>query len=380
MPVSLLLGLFAAVAAFLTGIGLLTTLVPLRASASGFDAETIGWIAGFYYLGFLAGPWVAGWLVGRLKASGAFTAAAALALAAALLMPLVPEPPAWAVLRFAQGMGFAILYILIETGLNASVGNASRGRLLSAYLIVCKAGLIGGQMLLVLTGSDGLLPFAVAAATVALAALLHAFSPLAGRVAHVRVHPAAMLRAPRLPMIGCLAYGVGESAFFALAALFARQRGLGVAEVSTFMSAFFLGGAVAQWPLGHLSDFIDRRKVILLGAATMIAAGLMLGVPARPTLPYLLAGGFMLGGAMLPMYALWVALANDEARPEERLHLSSGLTFAYAVGAVVGPPLIATLMEWTPRALPLSESLLYALVALLLVASLRGKPLPRPAG
>ncbi len=179
-------------------------------------------------------------------------------------------------------------------------------------------------------------------------------------------------------MIGCLAYGVGESAFFALGPLFARQQGLAVAEVSTFMSAFFLGGAVAQWPLGHLSDVIDRRKVILLGAAGMIAAGLMLSLPGAPSLLFLLAGGFLLGGAMLPLYALWVALANDETRPEDRLHLASGLTFAYAIGAVAGPPAIAMAMAWNPRALPLAESLIYFLVILLLLATLR-TPRPRPA-
>ncbi len=181
MPITAIIGLLASVAAFLTGIGTLTTLVPLRATAIGFDPETIGWIAGAYYFGFLAGPVVTGYLVRRLGASGAFTAAAALALVAALLLPLAPQPPAWAALRFAQGTGFAILYILVETGLNASVGNAARGRLLSAYLMVCKAGLIGGQMLVALTGAGGMLPFAVAAATIALAALLHARLPVAGR-------------------------------------------------------------------------------------------------------------------------------------------------------------------------------------------------------
>jgi MFS family permease len=146
---------------------------------------------------------------------------------------------------------------------------------------------------------------------------------------------------------------------------------MSVAEVSTFMTAVLLGAALAQWPLGWLSDRIDRRRAILLGAVGTVVAGCALGLPARPGLAVALAGGFVLGGCLLPLYGLLVALGNDTASREERVEIGSGLVFSYAVGAMVGPPTAAALMEVTARGLPLWLAGLYAVQALLLLATLR---------
>jgi MFS family permease len=49
--------------------------------------------------------------------------------------------------------------------------------------------------------------------------------------------------------------------------VFANSIGLAEFGVASFMSAVILGGMAAQWPIGSLSDCIDRRKVIIATAA-----------------------------------------------------------------------------------------------------------------
>src|SRR3546814_17992915 len=52
-------------------------------------------------------------------------------------------------------------------------------------------------------------------------------------------------------------------AFYGLGAVCARGVGLNTAGTALFMSATILGGVALQWPLGRLSDLVDRRRVIV---------------------------------------------------------------------------------------------------------------------
>lgn len=365
-------GLIASISLALIGIGVMTTLVPLYATGLGFTPYHIGWIAGIYYAGFLIGPWLAPPLVQRLGSGRAFAVAALLALGGILVLPLFPEPAAWAAIRFVSGTGFALLYILAEAGLNAEVDNTGRGRLLSLYMIASKAALITGQFVVGLLGVSGWGPFVVASAVVALAAIVRLRIPVGAVLpASGRLRPLRVLRAAPVAMTGCVLYGLGEASLYALGPVYARANGMSVAEVSTFMTAVLLGAALAQWPLGWLSDRIDRRRAILIGAVGTVIGGCALGLTVQPAFAVALAGGFVLGGCLLPLYGLLVALGNDSASREERVEIGSGLVFAYAVGAMVGPPAAAALMEVTPRGLPLWLAGLYAVQTLVLLMALR---------
>lgn len=373
-------GLIASISLALIAIGVMTTLVPLYATGLGFTPHHIGWIAGIYYVGFLIGPWLAPPLVQRLGSGRAFAVAALLALGGIIVLPLFPEPAAWAALRFVSGTGFALLYILAEAGLNAEVDNAGRGRLLSLYMIASKAALITGQFVVGLLGVSGWAPFVVASAVVALAAIMRLNIPVGIALpAAGRLRPLRMIRAAPAAMAGCVLYGLGEASLYALGPVYARAIGMSVAEVSTFMTAVLLGAAFAQWPLGWLSDRIDRRRAILIGAVGTVIAGCALALPARPDFAIALAGGFVIGGCLLPLYGLLVALGNDSVSGEERVEIGSGLVFAYAVGAMVGPPVAAALMETSTRGLPLWLAGLYAVQTLVLLTALRRRvPLAQP--
>lgn len=112
---------------------------------------------------------------------------------------------------------------------------------------------------------------------------------------------------------------------------------LSVPEIATFMSATIIGGAILQWPLGRLSDRIDRRWVIIIaglgGAATGVALVLFSGVSNNA----LLALSCLYGGFAFPLYALAIAHTNDSAGPEDFVDIASGLLLFFSIGAIVGP-------------------------------------------
>ena len=58
----------------LAGSGLQTTLVPLAANASGFDALQVGFLGSSYFIGMMLGCFAAPWLIrrtGHIRAFGA---------------------------------------------------------------------------------------------------------------------------------------------------------------------------------------------------------------------------------------------------------------------------------------------------------------------
>jgi MFS family permease len=114
--------------------------------------------------------------------------------------------------------------------------------------------------------------------------------------------------------------------------------------IALFMSAVILGGAIAQWPVGRLSDFMDRRYVIAICAVAATVAGLVLASPAPMADPlhlWVLLGGALYGASAFPIGSLTNAHLNDHARREEMAEVAATNLFVYGAAASLGPAIAA---------------------------------------
>jgi MFS family permease len=75
------------------------------------------------------------------------------------------------------------------------------------------------------------------------------------------------------------------------------------------MTVAALAGAVAQWPIGRLSDRTDRRRVLAWMLVAATSSGVALGAATDGPWLLLLAAAF--GALALPCYALAAAHAYD---------------------------------------------------------------------
>ena len=145
--------------------------------------------------------------------------------------------------------------------------------------------------------------------------------------------------------IGCFAVGLVEGAFWSFGPVFGQLKGLSIAEVTGFMAAFMVGGTLSQWPIGRLSDRVDRRLMIAACAFGSLATGLTLAFASLSGPFAMLAVAVAHGAVMLPIYALCIAHANDYAPSEDLVETSGGLLLVYAGGAMLGPMIVGPLME-----------------------------------
>ena len=64
-------------------------------------------------------------------------------------------------------------------------------------------------------------------------------------------------------MVSSFFYGTIQSALFTLLAVYATSMNFTILEVSIVTFLLAVSGAVAQFPVGKISDIYDRRKVII---------------------------------------------------------------------------------------------------------------------
>lgn len=340
-PVSALL---FGVSLLLMGNGLQGTLLPVRANIASFTPIELGLLGTAYFLGFTFGCVHGPLLVRRSGHIRAYLAMTSIASVIALLHAMYVDPVEWWALRAVSGYCFAVLYIVIESWLNARSDNATRGTIFSIYTAINLTVITAGQMMLALADPESFTLFAFCAILVSLAALPIAFTGSASpeQPEFVRPRIAKLFRISPVGAAGCFAVGLANGAFWALGPVFAQNEGFDLNEIAVFMSAVVLGGALAQWPLGSLSDRLDRRIVMAVAALiALLAALVIMSLPSSERLAVVVAGACFGAGAF-PLYALAVAHANDLADARESVEVSSGLLLIYGIGAAAGP-LLASL-------------------------------------
>ncbi|GMQ99171.1 MAG: MFS transporter [Acidimicrobiia bacterium] len=340
------LPLFVGLAFLMVGNGLVGSLIGVRADLDGFATVVIGVVMSMYYVGFLVGSLtIPRWLVsvGHIRV---FAGLAALASATALTYSLLVAPVAWGVLRFVFGLCMSGLYVTVESWLNERASNETRGRLLSVYMLVVTLGLGTGQLLLGVASPAGSTLFILVGILISLAVVPVAMIriPTPRDVIPVKLSLGGLWRTAPLGVLAVAVAGAAGSSVIALGAVYATKIGMDPALVGAFVAASMVGGALAQYPLGRLSDRVPRRRVILSMAALAIMVAVA-GILVEPgsALQFLVIGAY--GGLAFPMYSVAVSQINDSMPGDQLVVAAAGIVFVFGVGSVVGPFAVAVLME-----------------------------------
>lgn len=335
-------------AAFLlAGTGLFQTLLPLRADQEDFSTTMIGFLGTAYFGGFMAGCYLGPRFILSVGHVRCFSGAAAALTAFTLMFPLIVDPYVWSVLRLLSGLSLAVLFIVVESWLNDRSTNRDRGRILSIYIIVTNIVMMAGQLMINLADTRSSALFMAVAILISAAIIPLALAPAAlpKPIPSARLDLRFLFAMSPAGAWGCFLVGAAEGAFWSLGPVFAQERGMQVSEITLLMVAFVLGGTLSQWPLGWISDRMDRRYVISTTAIGTVGTGLVLAFWSPPGFHTVFVIAVLHGALMVPLYALCVSHANDQAPNDRLVEISGGLLLVYSVGATIGPTVGALFME-----------------------------------
>ncbi len=331
---------------FLMGNGLLGTLTPVRAHLNGFSDLVIGIVGSAYYVGFVLGCFAGPRLLARVGHSRSFAIAAGIAAVTPLLQSLFGNEWVWIIVRGLFGFAAANLYMVVESWLNDRASNETRGRIFSAYMTVNFIGLIAGQWLYATGRASSYSLFSLSAIAYALCLIPVSLTrlPPPQTAAIPILRPMRMYHTSPVGVAGCIAVGLANAAIWALVPIYAHDHHLTRGLLAAFMSAFTLGGAIIQVPLGRLSDRMDRRVIIAAVCVAAAAAGVALYIFGAESRTIALTLVAVYGVTVLPLYGLSVAHANDRLPREMFVEASATLLLINAVASVAGPVLAALVM------------------------------------
>jgi len=338
--------LFLGMGLIMLGNGLQGTLLGIRATLEGFDTSVTGLVMSGYFIGLIAGCYAVPRMIAKVGHVRVFGALASLASTSILIHGVWVDPFLWWAMRLVTGFSYAGLYIVTESWLNDAADNDSRGQMLSIYMIISLGGLAGGQFLLNLASPEQIELFILSSLLISLAVVPILVSANRGPTltSSESVSILQLYRVSPLGVFGMFASGVCMGAFFGMGSVYTTNLGFSVKEVALFMSSLIIGGFLCQYPLGWLSDRYGRRKVIL--TACSLGGLLAFYAAANPSqgIPFFIIA-VLIGGMVMPLYALCGAHVNDYLSPIQMVAASGTLVLVNAIGATMGSPIAAVAMD-----------------------------------
>lgn len=358
----------------ITGHGLQLAFMPLRIQLLGWTSAQAGILSSVYFLGFLCGCFVVPKLVNRIGHIRCFAVLTSIMTVSILSLGLLENFYFWLALRVVTGIAIVGLYLVIESWLNSEVTNEVRGSVLAAYTVIILVGLAVGQLLLNTTAVDGFQILMLSSILITLAAVPVCLtsSTQPSPIPNASFSPLLVLKTSRAAALGALTAGIVSGSIYGLGGVYGSQVGLDVESISIMMALSIAGGALAQLPLGKLSDRFDRRLVIL-GCVTAgaVVSGLALLTPNT----MLFGVMFLFGAAVMSLQALSLALASDNATGGNFMEVGTGLMMTNAAGSAIGPLLTSLLMfRFGPEYFFISHFAVLTFAAVTVVILIKTKP------
>ncbi|MBP2239363.1 MFS family permease [Sinorhizobium kostiense] len=255
----------------------------------------------------------------------------------------------WFPLRIVFHGAITVLFVLSEFWINATAPPNKRGFVLGIYGTVLSLGFASGPLLFSILGSEGILPFAVGAIVILLAAipiyLARNESPVIdekpGRhfVRYLFLVPTATA--------AVFIFGAVESGGLSLFPIYGTRAGFTESQAALLLTVMGVGNFIFQIPLGMLSDTVRDRRT-LLSALTVI------GLIGALFLPMLVESWFLMalvllfwGGCVSGLYTVGLSHLGSRLQGADLAAANAAFVFSYAVGTVAGPQAIGAAMDVT---------------------------------
>ncbi len=327
------------------GNGLQGTLLSVRGELENFSTFEMSVVMSAYFMGFLGASRLVPELIRRVGHVRVFAALASFISAILILYPLLVNPWVWTGGRVIIGFCFCGVYITAESWLNNAATNENRGKLLSSYMVVQMAGIVAAQLLLLIGDPGGFELFVLISVLVSIsfAPILLSITPTPAFEATKPMSIKELFSTSPLGCVGMFFLGGIFSAQFGMAPVFGTKAGLSLSEISSFVAAFYIGAMVFQFPIGWLSDQMDRRILIVVTSAIGFIAALS-AILLEGSFLILVGSAFFIGGMSNPLYSLLIAYTNDFLELDDMASASGGLLFLNGLGAISGPLFTGYLM------------------------------------
>jgi len=359
--------LFIGFAILATAHGFQGNLLGVRAVIEEFNYLAVGALFSGYFLGYFIGAFYCPKLINSVGHIRTFSAFASLASLSALIHVTFVNPYVWIFGRFLTGFSMIAIFIVTESWLNDRATNRNRGQILSLYMIITYVAFATGNLLLNVSSPTKYEPFILISVlfSIALVPILLAKKkpPKFKKTASMNIKE--LYRISPFGSFAMLCTGFIYSAVLTLASVYAANMNLTIYEISILLTLIVAAGAIFQWPIGYISDRMDRRKVIIVSGILAIIfcmlAILFSGTSFSNAFTQnltkfnyfsttlektkLFLSITLMAGMTLTFFPIILAYVNDNITKDKFVAAGSGLNIVFGVGAIFGPILCSATMQ-----------------------------------
>lgn len=320
------------------GSGLFNTFVSLRLEMEGVSPEKIGIVTAALYAGILVGSLKIERFISKVGHVISFITFAGCLAFFILMQSLWLNPWFWSFLRFFSGICMGGVFIVIESWFLIKSPKEMRGQALSLYLGVLYCALSAGQLLINFADPKTIYPFCLIALFLILSILPIASQKgsqpqLSKDSACLKIQE--LVRLSPLGFLGGMISGMVLAITYGLIPLFAKEMGMSVSEVGTFMAVIIFGGFLFQWPVGKWADFQNRRIVMKWISLFTAILSVFMGIITHYWTLFFLA--FFFGGFAFTLYPVSMAYTCEKVKENEIVAATGGFVLSYGIGAIAGP-------------------------------------------
>ena len=372
-----LTALFAGTIFMCCGYASLGSTLALRLTQMNTPTTLSGIILALYYLGTVIATFSAAKFINKIGHIRSFAIFAALLAIFVSGHALSPNLVYWSLLRLGEGYAIGGTTMCLESWINTRATNSNRGTIIAVYMVTSYLGSSLGQLFLNVPDPTGMMVFVLIAMLFSCALIPVSLTALPTPAIET-VKSMDFRKAYKISPVGfvaCIASGILVGTFYMLGTIYATKIGLDIRSVSLFMFFGVIGGLLAQFPIGRLSDLTDRRYV-LVGISVVLAV-------LAPLVHFMaLYGGWalicsviLLGSGVFTLYPIAVSHVNDLISDDERIQASGMLILTQNIGLVIGPVAVAAGMNlFGPSFFVVSFVIIPLLFVAFTVSQIKRKP------
>lgn len=343
--------LYLSVSIFILGRGVMSSYIPLRGDVEGFSISSIGLLQGGNFFGFAIGAYLVPPLIRSIGYIRTFGVCAAFVSISPLLQAIKVNADLWLLAQVIFGMGTAGVYIVVESWINEVTPNEHRGKVFSIYILIGMLLLAAAPLLIPVFEVDmqGGVIFLFASMMTSLA-----FLPLAMAARQTSSHETnetvrlkELYRRSPYGVVGIFLSLLVMGMVIGIFILYINNVGFDAKTALTAMFLYGVGAGIGTYPLGWLSDRMDRRIPILCATfVSMVAFGGIWVSASIINVSVLFVFSFVMGAFLPPLQSLFASHINDRLKQHEMSSVASWLTLAFAVSGAIGSIVVGWFMQW----------------------------------
>jgi len=329
------------------GMSLLNLIIPIKLEEIGYSIKDVGYVAAFYFTGMLTAAFITEKMIRKLGFINSYIILAAIFAIAVFFHSFSINIALWVILRLIVGFTIAALFIVVEGWCMVLSSPKNFARVMALYHIGYYGAYSFGQLSLDFMSINASWLFYLISVLGLISIIplkfiknfqinFSDFKPLKLSVLFKR-SPAAF--------VATFIAGMNTSVIYSLLPVYLNGT-VSTNDVGSLMFLTIFCAMLLQYPIGKISDTIDKKIVLLALCVLQIVVTLnifFINPSSIFVLKLLLA---CLGGVCYTIYPLSLSILCEAVESNKIVAATQSIILVNGIGSILGP-IIAPLFVFT---------------------------------